>query len=653
MKNNSSIRLGYYAHYPTILEPAPGPWGGMEIHQDHPVDAWQKILLWLNDHQVDYVVAVISPKFRDNIYHDWPFHYVCDLAKYPEAGVFPPELVRRHRKLTNQVVEMAKEMNIDMYFTHFNFYAPRGFIETHPQLRTKYQASRGQGIAGHDSCNYMNTLVGNICWSDPDYQKFMIDCWDEFFTAIPLAKGLMITPGEHNQCPCPKCKGTSLKKEDIKAAATKMKLDFIQTFVREMNRLGRDSLVRTWYLDLPPEEYPPATVYLPKYHVFDCFDAPIDPQTEHEIAGGRSVHPMFVQNGENAAQVFWFRPEYWQRIGKTLAERGAKGALIMDNIDWGLNGMTHPATALNLEAFFHYVRHPKDDAEDLWPRRVAQMVGRTVQADVLKALDLLSEFPMNITKIIFLGNEGYTFGPIQPCDEMFAPDPWGVLCRNWTPPDWARGDIGRLKDYWDYLGRFPFESFEVLPEKLPTKGDRCPLQVMAKVIAAADGAIDLLEGIVDQADTRAHGLVDGLLVGAHITREHSTMLLKSMQTALLIRSARAPINAKNLPILVQKALNVHTEALDALKRQIGWINALPHDTLDFRNWLRFRMPEFNSYQAVMFTPLSLMEIENQNLRKWVENLGIDVDPKLCPQTSMPSLTAMKLPALPEKGWRLE
>lgn len=650
VSKNDRLRLGYYAHYPTILEPSPGPWGGMEIFHDHPVDAWRKILNWLKSVEVNYVVAVISPKFRDNIYHDWPFHYVCDLEQYPEARMFPAELIERHRNLTNQVVDIAEQMGIDMYFTHFNFYAPRGFIESHPRIREKYRRTRGQRVAGHDSCNYMNTLFGNICWSDPDYQRFMKYCWAEFFRAIPKAKGLMVTAGEHNECECPQCRGTSLDKEDRRAAGTEMKLDFIRTFVEEMDHLGRHSLVRTWYLNAEPESFPKATAFLPKYHVFDCFDAPIDPYTEHEMKSGRHTYPMFVQNGENASQVLWFRPGYWQRIGKTLAEKNADGALIMDNIDWGMNGMTNPVAALNLEAFFRYVRYPDTDLTACWKEHLAGIFGEAAEG-VFEALDLLSEFPMNITKIIFLGREGYTYGPIQPCDEEFAPDPWGVLCCNWLPPDWARGDVGRLRSYWDYLEDNPFISFDDLAATALPSGERCPLKVMEHVIHSAAQAIKMLEAEAKRVSPEGRGYLDGLTSSAHITLEHSTMLLNSMKTALLIRAARTKPNADRAVALAIMALEVHSVALNALKRQIGWMNALPHDTLDFRNWLRFRMPDFNSFEAIMFTPLSLMEEENDNLRQWIMQMDAGIDPEELPRPSMLSLSAGSLPPMIDKGWK--
>ena len=649
---NEKIRIGYYAHYPTILEPSPGAWGGMSIHEEHPVDAREKILKWLKSYEVDYVVAVISPKFRDNIMHDWPFHYVCDFKKYPEARVFPQELVVRHRDLTNRVVEIAGQIGIDMYFTHFNFYAPRGFVESHRRIYDKYRYTRGSGPAGHDSSNYMNTLLGNICWSDPEYQQFMKDCWTEFFQVIPKAKGLMITPGEYNHCECPKCKGTSLDKEAMKNSRMKMRIDFVHTFSKEMDRLGRDSFVRTWNLRSAPETFPKATAILSKYHVFDCFDAPIDPAAELEMTSGRPTHLMFVQNGENASQVFWFRPQYWQRIGKTLAEKKAQGAIIFENIDWGMNGMTHPAVSLNLEAFFHYVRNP-DGGNDLWQKRAEEIFGVSVGKEILNALDLLSEFTMNVTKIIFLGSEGYTFGPIQPCDEEFAPDPWGVLTRNWQPPDWARGDIGRLRDYWDYLDKSAFDSFEDLKKKVLPKGERCPLEVMDRIIESAKEAIRILENLRDKADAKSRGFLDSLISGAHITQEHSTMLLKSMHTALLMHAARSPLNSKQTVSLGKKALETHTEALDALKRQIGWMNALPHDTLDFRNWFRFRMTSYTNYQAIQFTPLSLMEEENKNMRQWLMNLDPSIKDDSLPKSSMPSLTATKLPAMREKGWKKE
>jgi len=275
----------------------------VEIFEDHPVQAWRKILTWLKSMDVDYIIAVISPRFRDFVWHDWPFPYVCDLPKYPEAKMFPPEILARHRVLTNQVVDIAAEMGIDVYFSHFNFAAPRGFIEAHKRLYDKYRKTRGQGTVGHDQCNFMGTILGNICWNDPIYRNFMQYCWEEFFKAVPKARGFMVTPGEHADCQCPKCRGPALAEDAVRTGIMSTKQDFIRTFVDAMTRLGRESLVRTWGLGADSEDFPKATAYMPKYHVFDCFDAPIDPGTEQVMTSGRPIHLTFVQNGENNSSV--------------------------------------------------------------------------------------------------------------------------------------------------------------------------------------------------------------------------------------------------------------------------------------------------------------------------------------------------------------
>ena len=644
--NNQKMRVGYYAFYPTLLEPAPGPWGGWEIFGGHPVDAWRTILSWLKNMGVDYVVAVISPKFRDNIYHDWPFHYVCDMDKYPEARMFPPEVVERNRDITNRIVEIANSMGIDMYFAHFNFYAPRGFINKHPRILEKYKTSRGMGGASHDSCNYMNTLLGNICWKEVEYQEFMKYCWAEFFRAIPGAKGLLITPGEHVHCTCPACNGTSKDAQIRKSKRVEMIMDFIRCFIEEMNMLNRESLVRTWTIQDYEGKLPEPTVWLPKYHVFDCFDAGMDPNSEtvKDKTGGKvPVHYMFTQNGENASLLLWFKPEYWKSIAQNLRAKNADGAIIMHNIDWGMNGMTHPVSTLNLEGFLHYIQRPDESGNQAWENRIAEMFGEGVEEQILIALDLLASFPMNVTKVIFLGGEGYTFGTSQPCDEEFAPDPWGVLCRNWTPPDWARGDITRLKDYWNYLGEHPFNGFDELSAIAGERGERCPLKVMQDVKRNIDAAISILKKVEPDVKDEARGILDSLAVNACLAKEHTTMLIESIKTALLIRSAREAGDSQATVRLAGAALETHTQALNALKRQIGWMNSLPHDMIDFRNWFRFLPGGWNSYQSVMFTPLGLMEMENKNLREWIDKLGDGTDSSQVDEPSLPSLSAAKLP----------
>lgn len=646
------MKLGYYAYYPTLLEPAPGPWGGREIFDLHPVEAWRRILHWLKEREIDYVVAVVSPKFRDNIYHDWPFAYLCDYPDYPEARIFPSEVIEHNRSIVNEIVSYADSLGIDIYLKHFNFYAPRGFIEAHPEIREKYRRTRGAGVAGHDSCNFLNTLYGNICWNEPVYQAFMKASWAEIFAMVPGVKGLMVTPGEHNACSCALCQGTDPAKAARKEAKGRMLINFITTFCKEMERLNKDSLVRTWNVHHYEGDMPKATAWFPKYHVFDCFDAPMDPQTA-ALADrvDEPVHYMFVQNGENAAHSLWFKPDYWRRIGQALRQKQAGGAIIMHNIDWGMNGMTHPASQLNFEAFFRYVRNPEDPID--WRERVVSWAGAEAAPGVLTALEKMAAFPMDVTKILFLGSEGYTYGPVQPCDAEFAPDPWGVLARNWTPPAWARGEVGLLKDYWEHLGEDAFVSFEMLAEKTAMRGERCPIGVMEEIIQDLKQAIALIDGLLPDVSRELRGSVHTLAVNARMICAHTRMLTASIKTALLIRAARCTKESERQAELALAALREHIQALNALKEQVSWLNAHPHDFIDYRNWLRLAPPPFNSYQAIQFTPLAMVEREHRNLRRWVEEIAGVESAATVPEPGCPSLTAMPPVANDSAVWRKE
>ena len=650
-RTDDQLRIGYYGYYPTILDPAPGPWGGREMFDLHPVDAWDRILTWLAEHGVDFVIAVVSPKFRDGVFHDWPFHYVCDLDEFPEAQMFPPAVVARQRDIVNQVVNRATALGLDVYFTHCNFCAPRAFVESHAPLWTKYLRTRGAGCASHDTCNFFGTIVGNVCWSEPAYRDFMVTCWQRFFEAIPSAAGFMITPGEFNQCRCPACNSPSLDKSDIAHARGLMQADFVDTFSAEMQRLGRQSMVRAWYLESDPDSIP-ATALLRKYHVFDCFDAPMDPDSQSLLKGTKPVYLMCEQNGENAAQLLWFKPDYWRNVGQGLRNSRAAGATISHNIDWGMNGMVHPVASLNLEAFLHYSRTDKDGEVD-WAARIGTIFGSQTGSTILEALELLAEFPMNVTRVIFLGTEGYTYGPIQPCDEAFAPDPWGVLARNWLPPDWARGDVGRLHNYWQYLGENPFVALDGISKYALSDGERCPLQLMQQTVEAATQACRLLQNVEKDVTHAARGHWDALLGNARITEAHANMLLHSIRTALFIRAARNPANHKQYIELVSQAVAEHSGALEALRTQIGWMNAQPHGMLNYRNWLRLRSPSYNSYHAIMFTPLQLMDLEHDNLLQWARELGVSVDQEAAPFEAMRGMTARPVPLLRRQLWQPE
>lgn len=82
---------------------------------------------------------------------------------------------------------------VSVLFHSFNYHAPQPFLDANPTIRTKQDRYIGVTLkrAGY---------ADNLCWQDPQYRTFLVDCWEELFEACPDLSGLLITVGEANKC---------------------------------------------------------------------------------------------------------------------------------------------------------------------------------------------------------------------------------------------------------------------------------------------------------------------------------------------------------------------------------------------------------------------------------------------------------------------
>jgi hypothetical protein len=422
-----------------------------------------------------------------------------------------------------------------------------------------------------------------------------------------------------------------------------------------MDRCGKKSLVRTWYL--PETDYPrlpKPTAFVQKYHVFDCVDAGMDPRNAPLWGCGTPCWQSFTHNGENAAQLIWFDAEYWKRIGRDLHEKQIPGAWIHDNTDWGNNGMATPMQAWNLEAFLHYARHPEDDPETLWRKRASEVFGAEHAEMALGALKKIGHFVLNVSKVIYFWGEGYTWPGPCPVDADFHPDPFAILGEpSYTPPDWSRGDVARLADFLAWARAHPWAEFEAVRGAVVGPGQRCPLGVFETSRNLAAEAAASIAAALPQMPAEARGHAHALRVSAEVARAHSEHLLNLCHARLRIVAMREGPNEGRRAELGWEAVRFHGGAVRALRAQVAWLNSYPHDTIDFGRWFRLSRPLFSSYLATSWTPLDVIEIEHENLLWFVRQLDPSRDESVSdPAEEYPSLTGRPLPAPPPKGFKL-
>jgi hypothetical protein len=620
----------------------------------HPVDAWKRILAWLKSKDVDYLIAVVSPKYRDSIMHDFPFLYLLDFEPYPEARTFPSEIVEENRRIVREVIAEAKRLGIDFYFNTFNFYAPRAFVEARPRLLENYRRSRNQ-LIGHDESSILGTLWGNISWPDPEYREFLRYCYRELFNQFPEATGMMTAGAEHIHDVSPQSVGAGASKESRTGARREMVLDYLRFFTDEMRAMGKKSFVRTWYVgDKAEGDWPKPDAMVQKFQVFDCIDAGMCPDNKKLWDLGIPCHQALVHNAENAAQLIWFSPLYWRRVGRELRDQGVPGAWIHDNTDWGNVGMRTPMQGWNLEAYLHYARQPEDGLKEPWLARSKDVFGPDAAPVALAALEDISHFVLNISKVIYLSGEGYTWNCSLPVDEHFHPDPWALVGgANNTPPEWVRGNLQTVKHYVEETAGQPWRGIDALIKNTIISGKECPLSLLRTSIQRASAAADSLKAWRSKIPASARNHWEAMITSAHAARCMASHIERLIVARMLITAMRNPLNAGEAADIGWQAVRAHGEAVKALREVVAWLNNYPHDMLDTRIWFRLRRPLFSRYFACQWTPLDVIEEEHQNLLWFVRELDPSSDESATdPARDFASISGRPLPAPVERGFKM-
>ncbi|MFA5863348.1 MAG: hypothetical protein WC975_01530 [Phycisphaerae bacterium] len=617
---------GAWWHSPSILEPMPGPWAGYEIFGLDVVEAWKRILDWHKNHGMDGIITQISSHFKDRTLMGWGFQYVLDFDRHPEARTFGLEFVRRNRRRMEQILEHADKLGVKMYIHHYNFMAPKTFVEAHPAIHAKWKIITNQALNVYMAnsraiCDRIGTLYGNLCWREPVYQEFMKDLWDELFAKFPSLAGVLTTPGENQYCLCPDCTRGARSYEGSEllrarnANANEFIGHFCGTFREAMAKNGKQGIFRLWGVKRSADEridtsiYPRDIPYMIKYHWFDNVDAGPDPLIADWIGRGFRVWVSHDLWGENAGPVAWNRPAYIRRFVDECRRLGVEGIVSHQNNDWGTAGIPGWVQGLNLKSYCRCLAGSPDSDTDWIEKEYLRKFG-PVGPRIQAAIEQYSDFVFNITKLVIIGGEGYTFGlphPLYP----------GVGRIGNRVDDWVRGDLGEIADYIEYARAhgWPDDLFRTL-----YMADRDPFRRLERMRDSAARAVEELDKIKDEAPSESLGEYEWITTSArlclHQAQEYWHLCRVAVLRAAWIGETRPTVRGE----LAQRVLEEMEQALAAVHRIREDLLELQTASMDFARILRCRFPIANDGDRMFYLPSR--ENEYEQLKR--EMKGSDV-----------------------------
>jgi hypothetical protein len=588
---------GSWWHSPSILEPMPGPWAGYEIYGMEVVEAWKRILDWHKTHGLDGIITQISSHFKDRTVLGWGFQYVLDFDRHPEARTFSHEFVERNRRRMTRVLEYADKIGLKMYIHHYNFMAPKNFVQAHSGLLAKWKINADRPRHSDMGtqrviCDRIGTTWGNLCWREPVYQAFMKELWDELFEKFPALTGVLTTPGENQYCLCPDCTRGARNSEPgelfraRKEIAHEFLSDFCRAFTDAMKKNNKQGIFRLWGVksglaeQFDTSSYPKEIPYMIKYHWFDIIDTGPDPLIADWQSRGFKVWVSHDLWGENAGPAVWNRPEYIRRFVEECRKLDVEGIVSHQNNDWGTAGIPGWVQGLNLKCYCRVLGRPVLRDEEWLAREYIQKFG-LVGPQIQKAVELYSDFIFNITKIVKIGGEGYTFGvphPLYP----------GVGRIGNRVDDWVRGDLGELADYIEEAQAHGWvtDLFERL-----NMGDRDPFNRLARMKQNAATAIKKLERLRDRVSADVLGEFEWILTSARLCR-HQSEEYWHMARAAVFRAAWAGEKRPAVRSELAKKAVVEMEgAIRAVERIREDLLELQTSAMDFNRTLRAAIPE--------------------------------------------------------------
>ncbi len=568
--------------FPSLLEPCDGPWGTLSEFGHDTVLAWKGIIDWAAKLKVSQIITGIEPYSSDRVYNQWGFHYVCHFPDDPAARCFDEETIKRNIKTIREICSYAQEKNVLIMFHHYNLMAPERWVQAHPSILEKYNAIDdpvwGRGFRN----DRMGFIVSNICWNEPEYKKFLLNCWQEVFANIPELGGAVITAGEFNYCGCDVCTGgsnahifqNSEDTDEDKAAAAKalrmqkrgeMCLDLIESFTGTMKTLGKEAIVRTWVMSEWIDLLPKGIDYVAKYSVFDaCWGGP-DPVINKWLEAGHNMWESVAIEAENCGPVIWHDDEWCKVTGKRNNDMDIQGCIIHINTQWGHKGHIGSFTASqNITRLFESLEPKAEEKSSV--EEFKKFFGEQIGEKVCRAAQLIATFPLHMTATVHLKREGFSYGMPPWFDGNWR---WpGVLGGpRYEPEEWANPDgLTTINEMVGAVSNDPENYQNIINLERKNAISRCD-----EIALWCGEARKILEDIPMQESTWVRSELKALEASARIAE------YAAAEHAAVLRSRLAWEAVKKLdagsPVAVsarKDAVKWYAEAIEHLRKQISW-----------------------------------------------------------------------------------
>lgn len=441
----------------------------------------------------------------DYVYGGWGFHYLLDFTDFPEARVFPAETIERNREQVRANLAYAAGKGVRVYLHHYNFCAPRPFVEAHPEVNRRPKPTVMDEKTGH--------VYGDLCWNAPLYRRFLTGCWEELFRTYPELGGLVVTFGECNHCP----------DEDKGEQWVETARSFFTTYNEVLRRHGKLPVARTWWMrrlhvkwrtgedTLAHTFLPRGPVYLMKFSLYDTVTEEPDEEFGAWREAGLDLWADLMARGENVGPFHYINPRFQHaRIG-SLVRRKVQGLKIIAN-DPG--GASSPLFRLNQAALLRYARRFEAYDEGEWVRRVAEVVGEAEALPVLRACEDASAVILGLPRVLGLPDEGfnvmgfYYFPP-------YAGWPGTLGAENMNPaPEWRRG----LVPFREIIQACAREGSPRRAVEVVCAGRPSPFETIEGYVQRCEGGIRSLEAsekrLLDAGRKEAAGHVAQVLLRA-------------------------------------------------------------------------------------------------------------------------------------------
>ena len=611
-------RKGIWWISPTLLEPVDGPWGRMRDFGDDAVLAWRAILDWAARLKVDTIVTGVEPFRTDRIVIQWPFHYVCHFPQDPLARCFDDSAIERHIRTVRQITADARERGIRIMLHHYNFMAPERWVEGHAELSRKVDAIEDPAWGRRFHTDRLGFLLANICWNDADYRAFMGRCWRELFSNVPDLAGLMITSGEFTHCHCDACTGgvaTDHFGQLLKgtpadqAARVGMIRDFILTCKDMMKELGKDLIARTWCLESWRDDLPRDMDFAIKYAVFDaCWGEP-DPVALAWCGEGRRMWMSEAIEAENSGPIVWHDERWCTEVAGKLNKIDSIGTLVHLNAYWGHNGLSTFTASRNIQRMLEHLEPaatPGYSAEEF-----TKFFGSEHGPEVYEAARLFASVPLQMTSIIHLKGEGFTYGHHYWFNgEQRWPGVLGTEVMD--APAWANPN--KIVTLGELMAQVKGDP-DCLDELLD-RPNHSVISRLDELSALAQKGLDTLEPIAKEnsltmgCDARAEIriLIASGQMAFYLAREFSGVLRARLAWHVVENlDATDPRSARAR----RRTIELYRVGVEALRAQLGWALEFSERQLDFI-WLVAEAREtFSKYPIA--TRLEYREQELESL----------------------------------------